>query len=204
MVLSSMKNVLGSFIADYKHKYRKKRNTNDSERHQILNIIDRLEKYDKYKKAVKRERSIRLRQQKNKAFTRIKKESFRRAYFNPKSIVNPYTYMYEKHSMAIDPNLEKRYKSKPIYMFVEFRYLMLPKSDYEISAGQAWGGLIKSWTGYRTSKFMKNKEDMKRYAFVTQRWADMLELPMIPDFDESSLESFLNSRKLLSSFIDEH
>jgi hypothetical protein len=198
-----MKNALGSLISDYKYKYRTREFTNASDKHQILNIIDRLEQYDEYRKSIKQQKSVKVRCAKAKALTRIKKESFRRVYFTPKGLDNPYVHMYEKHSIIVDPALEKRYKSKPIYMFHEFRQLMLPKSDYEISAGQAWCGLKKSWVGYKASKTEKNKGNMKTYAFVTQRWAYMLELPYIPDFDESSLESFMNSRKLSSLKDDE-
>ncbi len=179
--------------------YNTKTTGNPVEQYQIKTIIDRLEQYRKYQQTIQREKSKRRQNEKKKAFTKIKRDSYRKAYSSAhttKPVSNPYKYLYEHHRIAIDPNLSNRYKSKPIYQFYEFRHLMLPKSDYEISAGQAWNGLKNSWRGYKISKDKKNKDNMKAYAFTTQRWADMLELPMIPDFDESSLESFLNSRKL--------
>jgi hypothetical protein len=191
-------NALGSLNGEYKEKANNRKFTSTHDQFSILSIVERLEGYKKYqqqiRKEIKKKEDIKVK----KLLKRIRKESFRKAYFR-QPVLNPYIEMYEKHRIAVDPKLEARYNSRPLYTFYEFRHLHLPRSGYEIQAGQAWNGLIKSWKGYEISKSMKKKVLTKRYAFTTQRWAWMLDLPMIPDFPESSLESFMNSQNISSS-----
>jgi hypothetical protein len=191
-----MRSALGSIISDLKVKQNQRKDGGESDNQfSINNIIKRLEDYKKYQQTIQKEQRDKERKKIRKALKKIKKESFKRVYYR-KPVINPYLHMYEKHHITVDPRLEERYNSRPLYSLFEFRHLHLPKSDYEIKAGQAWGGLINSWKGYKIAKDNEDRVLTKKYAFTTQRWAWMLELPMIPDFDESSLESFENSRRL--------
>lgn len=194
-----MKYGLGSLIGEYRKKANNNKFNNSSfDQFNINSIVERLEGYREYQKAIKKEKKKAQDKKDKKLLKKIRRESYRKAFFK-KAVHNPYIYMHEKHRIAIDPRLEQRYNSRPIYTFFEFRHLLLPRSDYEIKAGQAWDGLIKSWKGYKISKSLGKKVLTKRYAFTTQRWAWMLDLPLIPDFPECSLSSFENSMGLSST-----
>ena len=98
--------------------------------------------------------------------------------------MNPYVHLYNNYHIKPDPALATRINNNNLYALYEFRHLKLPKSDFRIMAGQAWGALIKSWKGYYIAKYQGNIQAQQIYAAVTQRWADMLELPYIPDFPD--------------------
>lgn len=199
--------VLSSYIANYRFKYRRglKRNKNPSD---ILNVINRLKQYKKYQAQIRKERKIKIQKKEDKIRRKIlkevRRESFRQAFADQlfKPVSNPYIDLIiqarrEGKKVVVDPNLEKKYKSMNIYTLWEFRGLPLPRSDYEIKAGQAWGGLKKAWTGYKISKRLGSDLFQESYARATQNFAHLLELPMIPDFADlgASLEDFLKMKK---------
>lgn len=193
-----MTSALGTTIADYKYRYRNKRKNCPSD---ILQVIDRLEKYKEYQKQVKKERNEYDSKQQKKILKRVRKESFKKAY-SLKPVVNPYVELLisnrQKNNRTVDKNLEEKYKTKNIYEIYEFRHLKLPRSDYEIPAGHAWNGLIKSWLGFKIAKSNDDTDLMTNYAHATQKWTHMLELQYIPEFEELgvTLAKFENSLKI--------
>jgi hypothetical protein len=187
---------LGSIISSFKYKYRAKK-TDPSQQFDIQQVIQRLEDYQKYKKQVFQEKYLYRRNQEQKLLKKIKRDSYKKA-FSKKPVINPYLHLYTKHHIVPDASLLERYRSKPLYSLYEFRHLTLPKSNHMITAGQAWGGLEKSWIAFKIWKSRGHTENMHTYGSVIQRWTDLLELPFMPDFPdlELSAESFRNARNL--------
>jgi hypothetical protein len=195
---------LGSVISSFKYKARTK-NLDPAQQFDIQQVIKRLEDYDKYKKQVFKEKYAYRRTQERKLLGRIKRDSFKKAY-SRKPVINPYIHLYTKHRIVPDPTLLQRYNSKPLYSIYTFRHLTLPKSNHMITAGQAWGGLEKSWIAFKIWKSRGHTENMHTYASVLQRWTDLLELPFMPDFPDLNLsaESFRNARNLKLKYDDEN
>lgn len=191
------KRTLGSFIASYKYKYKKK---TGNDQHDVDAIIKRLEGYQKYKRQVRNEIDNYKRAQNNKFLKKLKKFSYQKAY-SIKPVRNPYAELSRNFHTLPDPKLYERYKSKNIFAMHEFRHLKLPLSNNTITAGQGWHGLIKAWKGYKIAKHWQNDERMKTYASATQKYAHMLMLPTLPDFADIGLSSLgFNNAKALKEF----
>ena len=114
--------------------------------------------------------------------------------FKFKPAYNPYLKMYEKLSGTVDPKLLERYRNSNIYSLYEFRHLTLPRSNHDITAGQAWNGLIKAWKGYKISNDnypnrYNNPENAKIYASTIQKWSYLLENPKMPSFPDIGLSA---------------
>lgn len=151
LILGTLK-IYDTFIASYKYKHKNKRKNSPAD---ILNVIDRLKKYKEYQIQIRSEVRKKEKKEHKKFLKKVRRESYRKA-FKSKPITNPYIEVIlqarrqGKH-VLIDPNLEKMYNSINLYTLFEFRSLRLPRSNYEVKAGQAWGGLIKAWKGFKIS-----------------------------------------------------
>lgn len=177
-----MADKLGSFIGEYNFRYKKKKLGSDQYYHDdLLTIKKRLEGYDRYRKQVAKERKAKETATKKKLEKKVLKK-WNKYLYRYKPIQNPYVEMYKRLKDRVDPKLLEKYTTENIFTLYEFRHLALPRSDYTISAGQAWGGLIKAWRGYKTSVGTGNDEMAVRYASATQKWNYLLEVPNLPDF----------------------
>ena len=193
---------LGSVISSLKYKKRKGEYSKKKQSsHDIDVVIKRLEGYKKYKKQLYDQMYNVKRKKEQKLLKYIKKISYRKA-FSYKPVSNPYIELYKNgHRLPTppDPNLMKQYKLSNIYAHHTFRHLPLPRSGYNVKAGQAWYGLSKAWKGYYISKRYMNEEHQKLYASAAQKWAFVLELDEgIPNFEDIGLSNigFLNARFL--------
>jgi hypothetical protein len=188
-------NSLGSTISSFKYKY--KHSSSINQQHDVLKIIERLEGYEKYRKQIENERVKKAQKQKTKTKKKIKSLVYQKVY-SKRNVINPYVELHNKHHITPDIRLTSKLNSKNLYSIYEFRHLLLPKSNYQITAGHAWGALIKSWKGYYIAKHQGNLQAQQIYASVTQRWVDMLELPYIPDFPEIGVTSsaYQNSKNI--------
>ena len=138
-----------------------------------------------------------------KIIKKYKKEVFKKI-FSPTPVSNPYIELILKERRegkvlpTVDKNLIAKYYSTNMYCLHEFRHMPLPRSDYQIRAGQAWHGLKSAWTGYKISKDNNDDSQTKDYAKATQKWAHMLELPLVPEFDDIgiTMKKFEQSLKL--------
>lgn len=188
---------LGSIISNYKKGGNRKRHA--LYQTDINDIVKRLEGYDKYKKQIKKEKVAQKKRQERRAVKKLKKLLYNKIY-TKKPVGNPYLHMYKV--ARIDPNLLSKYQGN-IYSLYEFRHLPLPKSNYTINAGQAWGALEKSFKGFYIAKRNHNPDLMVRYASATQKWAYMLEAPRMPDFPDIGLSSLgFKHSKILKEFFE--
>jgi hypothetical protein len=196
--------ILGSYIGKYNRIYKRKKTAKLAEQYDIKNIMNRLEGYKKYRQTIRKERKLKEQKQVKKMVTKVKKTINKVLYsdnnsnnntnnFKFKPIYNPYLQIYEKLSSAVDPKLLEKYRTSNVYSLHEFRHLTLPRSNNDITAGQAWNGLKKSWIGYKITHDNKNRfnntENAKIYAATIQKWSYLLEINKIPSFPDIGISA---------------
>lgn len=199
--------ILGSYIGKYNRIYKRKKTTKLAEQYDIKNIVNRLQDYKQYRQQIKKERKVKQQLKERKMISKVKKTVNKILYssgtvinknkhdnFKFKPVYNPYLKMYERLSKTVDPKLLERYKrNSNVYSLYEFKHLTLPRSNHDITAGQAWNGLIKSWKGYKISsgnKYMlPDENNMKIYASAIQKWSYLLENPKMPSFPDIGLSA---------------
>ena len=195
---------LGSIINSY--NYRKSATKRSKLMGTDINdIVERLEGYDRYKKQLSREKYSEKRKKENKAKALLRKALYKKIYSVKTIRPNPYISFYNSMMVNPDPKLIERYKSENMFSMFEFRHVLLPKSKYTLTANQAWKGLIKAWQGYKitTDARFINPNLHIRYAPAVQKFATMLEVPMIPDFSPIGLSrEGINHAKILREYFE--
>ncbi len=197
--------ILGSYIGKYNRIYKRKKTAKLAEQYDIKNIMNRLEGYKKYSQTIRKERKLKEQKEVKKMVTKVKRVINKALYsdnndnktntfkFKFKPVHNPYLKIYERLSSTVDPKLLEKYRTSNVYSLYEFKHLTLPRSNHDITAGQAWSGLKKAWIGFKITQDyqnrFKNLENAKIYASTIQKWSYLLEINRMPSFPDIGISA---------------
>lgn len=199
---STSTKILGGYIGKYNRIYKRKKTAKLTEQYDIKNVVDRLTSYKEYSNKVRKQRKLKEVKEERKMVAKVKKTVNKILYSNNtnktkvdkyKPVHNPYMKIYERLSSAVDPKLLEKYRTTNVYSLYEFRYLTLPRTNHDITAGQAWHGLIKAWKGFKISGgnrcMIRDEDNMKIYASTIQKWNYLLETDRIPTFPDIGISA---------------
>lgn len=193
------RSALGSIINDLRYRSKKTHNNKYEYQHDINTVVKRLEGYKKYQMQLAKENKL-IKQKERRNLEKKFRRKVKKMIHTTKPVHNPYMNIHKNMLTGIDPKLLERYRYKNAYGLREFRHVKLPKSNYQIDAGQAWGALVKAWDGFYTARRFKDSKKTILYASAVQKFCDMLDLEL-PDFPTIGLsKTGYSSAKIMKEF----
>jgi hypothetical protein len=149
----------------------------------IENVIRRLDEHKKYQRQAQIKKGNIKRSIGRKEGAKIKRFIDKRKYYSP------YAYLLNNPHVNPDKHLKNELNSNfSMYCKAGFEDVLLPRSGYAITAGQAWGALIKSWKGYKVGVRLQDEERMQKYKALIINYAGLLECTTNPVFDNKVLD----------------